>query len=159
MIRVLYAVALGLLAAGTARADDKAIQRELQALKGRWAVISAVGPGKAVPREELDRLQVVWIFKDEKNAVFSNKEFMGKDPAYTYGIDPSKTPKAIDFTYVGPAQELKGAKQFGIYKLEKGKLTLCLTGSPTAAEQDRPKEFAVKDGAGILLELERPAKK
>ena len=58
-----------------------------------------------------------------------------------------------------PAEELKGRKQFGIYKLEKGKLTLCLTGSPEATVKDRPKEFAVKDKAGILLELECPKKK
>jgi len=60
---------------------------------------------------------------------------------------------------VGPAEELKGMKQFGIYKLEKGKLTLCLTGSPQATEKDRPKKFAIEDKDRILLELERPKRK
>jgi len=142
--------------ASTSQADDKELQRELEALKGTWIAVSAEGQnGKIIPKEELDREQVSWMFKGEGKAVFSAA---GADVDYTYSIDPSKSPKAIDLTIVGPAEELKGHKQFGIYKMEKGKLTFCLTG-PEATKEDRPKEFTVKDKADILLEMERPTKK
>jgi uncharacterized protein (TIGR03067 family) len=158
MTRAIFAFVLGLVVARTAPADDKTIQREVESLKGRWRATSVLSPGQAVPKEVLDGLQVTWTFKEGGHAVFSTKEFEGKDPEYTYRLDLSKSPKIIDFTYVGPEKETRGRKQFGIYKLEMGKLTLCLTTSPDATEKDRPKEFAIKGEDGILLELERRTK-
>jgi uncharacterized protein (TIGR03067 family) len=159
---VRYAVALlivGLLPLRLPSADDKPMERELAALKGTWAVVRARGPGgQEPPKDELAGGRVTWTFKDGGKATFSLK-VEGKDAEHTYSIDPSRTPKEIDLTYVGPEAGLKGFKQFGIYKLEKDKLTLCLTGDPKATKEDRPKDFEVKDGAGLVLEMERAAKK
>jgi uncharacterized protein (TIGR03067 family) len=155
--KFLFVLAASVLpVASTSQADDKELQRELEALKGTWIAVSlTVQSGKIIPKEELDREQVSWTLKGEGKGVFSAA---GTDVDYTYSIDPSKSPKTIDLTIVGPAEELKGHKQFGIYKLEKGKLTLCLTG-PDGTKEDRPKEFTVKDQTGVLVEMERPAKK
>jgi uncharacterized protein (TIGR03067 family) len=149
MNRAIFASALALLVATVAPAEDKAMQRELESLKGTWHATRALGPQGESPKEALDGM--AWTFKEGGKAVFSLKVFQGKDWEYTYRVDPSKTPKIIDFTYVGPYDQFKGLKQLGIYKLEKGKLTLCLA----EAHKDRPKVFAVKGEDRTLLELER----
>jgi uncharacterized protein (TIGR03067 family) len=159
LFRSFLVVASGLLTAASATEDVKGLQRDLESLKGVWRAVHVRGRDEVIPKQELDRQEVTWTFKDGGKAVFGAKDFGGKNAEYTYKIDPSNSPKAIDITYVGPIKKLKGHKQFGIYKLEKGKLTLCLTGSPQATEKDRPKEFVVKDQAGILLEMERQIKK
>jgi len=48
----------------------------------------------------------------------------------------------------------KGKRQYGIYKLEGDKFTVCITpaGSP---EGDRPKDFATKDTANVVFVFER----
>jgi uncharacterized protein (TIGR03067 family) len=147
---LVFALLSGLPAARTS--EDKALERELEALKGTWIAVNCeVEGGKVIPKEALDNFK--WTFKGEGKAVFSVD---GTDVDYAYSIDPSKSPKTIDLT-IG-SEELKGKMQFGIYKLEKGKLTFCLT-APDWKKEDRPKEFAVKDNASILVEMERPAKK
>ncbi len=84
----------------------------------------------------------------------------GKDneAEYSFSIDPTKTPKTIDFTLENPAIEAKDRMQFGIYELKDGKLTLCITDGGKKAE-DRPKKFDISDDGVLLLKLERQAKK
>jgi hypothetical protein len=75
----------------------------------------------------------------------------GTESTAAFTLDASRTPKEIDLTYEGPAEALKGLRQYGIYAIEDGKLTLCLT-QPPATEEDRPKEFGTKAGAGHGME-------
>lgn len=70
------------------------------------------------------------------------------------GGRPMPPKEAIDLTLPG-----RGDKQFGIDKIEKGVLTLRPTGPPDATAGDRPTESAIEGKAGIMLEVERPAKK
>lgn len=56
-------------------------------------------------------------------------------------VDPKATPKTIDNAYqTGPH---KGKNQFGIYKRDGDKWTVCMT-APVAAEADRLKTFDTK---------------
>lgn len=59
-------------------------------------------------------------------AVFADLKHGGETP-FAYTIDASKTPKVIDFAYEGPVAALNDASQYGIYKVEGGQLTICLT--------------------------------
>jgi uncharacterized protein (TIGR03067 family) len=158
---ILGVLILGLLTWPLSAADEQAARQARSVLKGTWSVLSAKGPeGREVSADELKRQQVAWTFEDSGKAVFSAREFEGRDAEYSYSLDPSQSPKAITLTYVGPSAELKDFHQLGIYKLEKEKLTLCLTGPQKAVNNDdRPKEFEIKEKAVILLVLQRPAKK
>jgi uncharacterized protein (TIGR03067 family) len=158
---VMFLMSLATTSANTSQADDKTLQLELEALKGKWIAVSVTGADGLIPKEKWEREQPAVTFKGEGKAVFSIKNSDGKEAElqYIYTIDPSKSPKAIDLTNDGPSEQLKGKKQYGIYKLEKGKLTICVTGSPGATEEDRPKEFTVTDKRGLLEEFERPKDK
>jgi uncharacterized protein (TIGR03067 family) len=157
---VVLLTALAAASANTLQADDKTMQQELEALKGKWITVSVTGADGPVPKEKWEREEPAVTFKGEGKAVFSLKQSDGREGelAYKYTIDPSKSPKAIDLTYDGPSEQFKGKKQYGIYKLEKGKLTMCVAGWG-ATEEDRPKEFEVKDKTGTLTEMERPKEK
>jgi uncharacterized protein (TIGR03067 family) len=48
----------------------------------------------------------------------------------------------------------KGKRQYGIYKLEGDKWTVCITG-PRATEGDRPKDFITKGTANAVFVFER----
>lgn len=67
--------------------------------------------------------------------------------------DIGRDPKTIDNLHESGAQ--KGKKQYGIYKLEGDKLTVCMT-RPGVAEGDRPKDFSTKDTANVVFVFERP---
>jgi uncharacterized protein (TIGR03067 family) len=131
-------------------ADDKAIRAELEALSGMWAAVGGEAKGREITKDELP---FQWTFEAGGKAVFADRK-QGSESHYTYTIDSSKNPKVIDITYEGPVAALKGTRQFGIYKLEKDKLTLCLT-SPKSTEKDRPKQFSTKEGRVLLMRLER----
>jgi uncharacterized protein (TIGR03067 family) len=157
----MFLMALAAASANTSQADDKSLQQELEALKGKWIAVSVTGADGPIPKEKWEREEPAVTFKGEGKVVFSIKQSDGREAElpYTYTIDPSKSPKAIDLTNDGPSELVKGKKQYGIYKLEKGKLTICVTGSSGATEDDRPKEFTIKDKRGLLQEFERPKEK
>jgi uncharacterized protein (TIGR03067 family) len=70
----------------------------------------------------------------------------------TITVNPKKDPKTIDNLHESGAQ--KGKKQYGVYKLEGDKLTVCMT-RPGVAETDRPKSFDTKDTANVVFVFER----
>lgn len=78
--------------------------------------------------------------------------FNAKERKTTIKIDPSKDPKTIDVTFVGPAGN--ESPNPGIYKLECDTLTLCRV----AAGKDRPKEFTTAGGVGYLTVWKRAGK-
>ena len=67
-------------------------------------------------------------------------------------VNPNKDPKTIDNVLESGAS--KGKKQYGVYKLEGDKLTVCMT-PPGRAEDDRPKEFTTKDTTNVVFVFER----
>jgi uncharacterized protein (TIGR03067 family) len=74
----------------------------------------------------------------------------GKEPA-EWGevkLDPGKNPKQVDL--VSLEENSKGRTLLGIYKLEKGRLRICLR-DHRAAEKGRPTEFMAEAGSDQAL--------
>lgn len=133
-----------------ATAHDKPMQADLKALAGTWMAIGGEAMGKEIPQGELT---LQWTFEAAGKAALADRK-QGNESPFTYTLDPAKEPRHITLTYVGPLKALKGSKQFGIYKIEKGTLFLCLS-IPGATEKDRPTAFTSKGGKVMLMRLER----
>jgi RNA polymerase sigma-70 factor (ECF subfamily) len=119
----------------------------LRDLDGAWRVVALENAGKKVPEEELK--VVGWTFHGE-TLLLSGP---GTKIRCSVKVEPGKTPKHIDVTVLdGPA---KGMTIPGIYKLDMGRLTICMREGGDEA-QGRPKEFATDatNGLGIAT-LER----
>ena len=132
MKRVALTVALFLGAAGLSAAGGKP-----QTLDGTYVPKSGERDGEVMPEEELKKVTEVVI----KDNVFTMKG-EGKEHKAKVKTDATKKPAHIDMSpQDGPEKD----KTFlGIYKLEKGELTIVI-----AREGDRPKDFNVK-GEGIM---------
>jgi uncharacterized protein (TIGR03067 family) len=127
-----------------AQADaDKALKE----LQGKWRAVEIQSSGISAPKEEAEK--ALLEIKDDEWFWLSGGPV---DVKSRMRLDPSKSPKEIDITYLdGPA---KGSTFPGIYELEKGLLRICC--SATKDPKDRPKEFKIKRGQlRELLVLER----
>lgn len=130
-----------LLSAG----DDDA-KKVLKALEGKWTTAEVEAGGKVFPKGTFDFTMVIGA--DGKST--------GKMPTgefqFTITVDPKKKPRTMDNLHETGAD--KGKKQYGIYKLEGDKLTVCMTprGAP---ESDRPTEFTSKGSKSVVFVFER----
>jgi uncharacterized protein (TIGR03067 family) len=128
-------------------AGDDAVGTELKALQGRWKAVALEAGGKRLPKEAVPDFTFV---------VGEGGKSIGKMPKSEYrsrmSVDPNKKPKSIDNAHETGAH--KGKKQFGVYKLEGAKWTVCMT-APGAMEKDRPKSFDTKDTANVVFVFER----
>jgi uncharacterized protein (TIGR03067 family) len=126
---------------------DEEARKELKALQGTWKAVALEAGGMAFPRNAIPDFTFV-IGADGKST--------GKmaQSAYdaTITVNPGKDPKTIDNLHVSGAQ--KGKKQYGVYKLEGDRLTVCMT-PPGRAEGDRPKDFTTKDTTNVVFVFER----
>jgi uncharacterized protein (TIGR03067 family) len=144
IICVLIVLATPLLLA--ADTDDD-VRKELKALQGKWKAVALEAGGKPLPKEAIP--DFTFIVGDDGKAT-------GKMPQSEYTatitVNPKKDPKTIDNLHESGAQ--KGKKQYGVYKLEGDKWTVCMT-PPGAAESDRPKSFDTKDTKNVVFIFER----
>jgi uncharacterized protein (TIGR03067 family) len=126
---------LALLAAAGARAE------KAESLVGTWAITTAERNGKDAP--EIAKHRIVF-------ARDTFRIFLGDKVVYagTYTVDTSKKPAAIDFNNTEGKD--KGQKWLGIWKLDKGRLTICDNGADTA-NKPRPKEFQTAKDSGYVL--------
>jgi uncharacterized protein (TIGR03067 family) len=78
---------------------------------------------------------------------------MGKtETGATISVNPGKDPRTIENRHEsGPS---KGKTQYGIYKLEGDKWTVCMT-PPGAEASGRPKDFATKGTTNVVFVFER----
>jgi uncharacterized protein (TIGR03067 family) len=126
-------------------ADDD-VRKELQALQGKWKTVAGEAAGQPFPKDGIQFTMV--IAADGKST--------GKTPQdefqFTITVNPQKNPKTIDNLH--ESGEQKGKRQYGIYKLDGDKFTVCVTprGSP---EADRPKDFTTKDTTNVVFVFER----
>lgn len=113
---------------------------DLKLFQGDWSVVSLVEKTKAVPPGELEVL-VVNIDKD----VFTVKEKGKAVVQYQIKIDPTKTPKAIDFTHLDG--ENKGKTEPGIYAFDGKQLKFVLDeerkGRPTTFDGKETADYSV----------------
>ena len=124
-----------------------------------------VGVGDDAGKSDAERLQGTWVLKSNeqhgnvsevpathRGAAFFRLVIEGRtarrgdNPADTFTIDPSATPKGIDFTATdGPA---KGLTFRGIYAFEGATLKICRS---VSSEGGRPAEFKTRPGSDTIL--------
>jgi RNA polymerase sigma factor (sigma-70 family) len=126
-------------------------------LEGAWKVVSLYEQDKQVPDEELKKYKIT-ITKDKFHRESSEKgiadEVIGVDGPFVvtkesedfeFALHPEKDPPEFEFVLRPPSSRKIFLVSHGIYRVEKGRLTLCYTRDG----QDRPKEF--KEGKGVTL--------
>jgi uncharacterized protein (TIGR03067 family) len=139
----------GLLLAADAKKDDA--KKDSDALQGTWRPVSAERGGQ---EQGDDAKQHTLAFEGDKFTVKRNDEVMVKG---TFKLDASKKPRTIDMTVTeGRRDDDKGKKILGIYELDKDSLKWC-TAEPGGEE--RPKEFATKEGTKVMLVTLKKEKK
>jgi uncharacterized protein (TIGR03067 family) len=144
IICVLVVLATPLLLA--ADSDDD-VRKELKALEGKWKTVALEAGGKPLPKEAIPDFTCVVAADGKSTGQMGKVEF-----DFTMTVDPKKNPKTIENLHTSGAD--KGKKQYGIYKLEGDKFTVCLT-PRGAAEGDRPKDFSTKDSTNVVFVFER----
>jgi RNA polymerase sigma-70 factor (ECF subfamily) len=156
------ALACGLLAGGQpvgnntvavkpARQQKPKVPEALKEFQGDWKVVALAADGSAAPAEALTRMR--WVITGAE--LRSTDSAANPQTRCTIKIDPDKQPKQIDFVILDG--DLKGNTILGIYKLEKGRWTLCLR-DEKASGQGRPKDFTAEKGSNLgLITLEKVA--
>ncbi len=126
---------------GVLVADDK----ELKELEGSYTVVSMEKGGMPAPKDLTQKVKVV--FKGDSLVI----NIGGDEKKAKIKADSAKQPHTID---ISPLDGEEKGKTFpGIYKIEKGDLTLAFT-----EKTDRPKDFK-SEGETILLKLKKDEKK
>jgi uncharacterized protein (TIGR03067 family) len=144
----LIALVIVLAAPAALWADDREdVAKELKALEGKWKAVAMDARGGPFPKDSIPDFTIIVGSKGKSTAKTVDRE----DQA-TITVDPKKSPKTIDNLHESGAQ--KGKKQYGIYKLEGDKWTVCMT-PPGVKESDRPKDFNTKDTANVVFVFER----
>jgi len=123
--------------------DDKeeAIKKDRQRYEGTWRVVTLVVDGNPSNEADARRMSVVngpdgtWSIRLDGREISKG----------TSTIDPTQTPKTLDFT---PTEgESKGALHLGIYELGEDSRKLCF--APPG--RSRPTEFASRPGSQYIL--------
>jgi uncharacterized protein (TIGR03067 family) len=127
-------------------ADDDAA-KELKALEGKWKAVGLEAGGMPLPKGAVPDFLYIVGADGKATGQMGKLEYRAK-----VTVDSTKDPKTIDNVHETGAS--KGKKQFGIYKLEADKWTVCMT-PPGAAESDRPKSFDTKDTKNVVFVFER----
>jgi uncharacterized protein (TIGR03067 family) len=144
-LQVLIVAAASLLAAAGARAQGPATT-DKDALQGTWRLASVEVNKQAIPLENLKQSNVVVV----GTLVIKGDSYtfhLGKDRLeFTFRVDPTKKPKAIDLTVRDGPQ--KGQTYRGIYKLEGDTYTICRNVEP---DKERPTEFVTSPKSGLML--------
>jgi uncharacterized protein (TIGR03067 family) len=135
-IHPLLLLPVGLLIAAEAK-DDDAAKKELKKLSGTYVMVSGESKAEKVPEERIKDAKLM-IEGTGYTAGFGGDTVKG-----TLKLDPTKTPKEMDAT------NSEGKTMLGIYKFDKGQLTVCFA----PAGEERPKEFSVKNGTGDFIHV------
>ena len=117
---------------------------DAKVLLGTWDLVKAEKGGKPLPDSDSKGLKVE-ITKDEMVIVMPGRD---RKETAKYKLDMKSKPRGIDITPKG--QDGKTVK--GIYKIEKGELTMCWS----EQGMERPTKFDDKSKA--LLVLRKPKK-
>jgi uncharacterized protein (TIGR03067 family) len=126
-------------------AKDEAIRKDRKLIEGTWRVVALEIDGNKAAEEDARKYTV--LNAGETWSLLA----VGKEVAKgTNSFDPTKKPKAIDFTITDG--DGKGSVHLGIYELGEKSRRLCFA----PAGKDRPTEFASPPGSDlVLVTLER----
>src|SRR5262245_42467844 len=127
--------------------SDEDVRKELKAMQGTWKAAALEAGGKPLPKEAIPDFTYIVSADGKAIGKMATSEYQAK-----ISVDPKKDPKTIDNLHESGAQ--KGKRQYGIYKLDGDKFTVCMT-RPGVAEGDRPKSFDTKDTANVVFIFER----
>jgi RNA polymerase sigma factor (sigma-70 family) len=112
--------------------------------EGKWTVVALTQSGKAAPEDEVRLVNMLLDFQQGGKLTMS---MPGKSKSGSFKADPSKNPKQIDLELEGEAK-----RAFGIYRIEKDLLTLCIDDQG----KERPTKFeSTADSHYVLLVLKR----
>ena len=126
---------------------DAAVQSELKALEGKWKNVACEARGLALPSILIPSFTFVAGAEGKCTGKMLEDEFQ-----FIMTVDPKKDPKTTVLLH--QTGQDKGKKQYGVYKLEGDKFTVCMT-PRGAAESDRPKDFTTKGSRNVLFVFER----
>jgi uncharacterized protein (TIGR03067 family) len=127
--------------------DAEALKKEMAALEGEWAMVSGEISGQPLP-EAFVKTGKRTAKGNETSVAIGGQVFLKA----TYTIDPTKKPKAIDYTMTdGPS---KGKTQYGIYEVDGDTVRFCFA-SPG---KERPTQFATKAGDEQTLSVWKKVK-
>ena len=130
------------IAEETSTADN-----ELAALAGTWKAVAMEAQGMSFPSSQVPDFRFI---------VEASGKAAGRSPFGNYEakitVDPQKSPKTIENLHETGAQ--KGEKQYGIYKLEGNKWTVCMT-PPGSPNPSLPKSFKTTGTSNAVIIFER----
>jgi uncharacterized protein (TIGR03067 family) len=136
-----------LVVVGSAGAQEAA-RKEMAQLEGEWSMVSGEANGAAMPEATVKTGKR--LAKDGETTISLGGRVYFKAK---FNIDPTKKPKAIDYTMTeGPT---KGKTHLGIYDLDGDTLKFCFA----APGKDRPTEFTAKEGSQQTMSVWKRDKK
>jgi len=122
------------------RVTKDPVSADLARFQGVWDLVSQVVNGEVSSQSKTQ----TWVLVVERDVY--NPGSRETSIEYTIRIDPTRQPKAIDFTpSEGP---LRGRTLRGIYRLEGSTLTICRALDPAA---ERPARFASEVDSEVVL--------
>jgi uncharacterized protein (TIGR03067 family) len=127
---------------------DEAARQELKALQGKWKAVAVEIAGNSLPRDSFPAY--IWEIQEDGK---TTAHMPGGDFPVAISVDPKKSPRTFVNLHLGKG-EFTGKKQYGIYKLEGDKLTVCQA-PPGAPENERPTDFNTKHTRNVLTTFER----
>ena len=139
LLSVLFVAALSVAA------DDDAVKKEKDALQGKWTILSVERDGKPVETWK-DGVRVM------EGDTYTMTPKQGDSFKGKFALEPSKTPKGIDFTPSGGQNKDKTLR--GIYEIDGDMLKICFA----EPDKERPNEFSTKAGSGWTLALHKKQK-
>ena len=146
-----YALFLCFLIGSLAWAADPSPEpdddNDAKTILGTWDLVKAVKDGKPLPDDEAKGMKIE-ITKDQLIITMPGRDLKA---TAGYKLDMKSKPRGIDITHKG----LDGNAIKGIYKFDKGELTMCW-GEQGAA---RPTKFDDKSRALLVLRKAKPKDK
>jgi uncharacterized protein (TIGR03067 family) len=146
MRKLAVLVAVGLLAAADNPQD--AAKKDLAKLQGEWSMVSAERDGQALSADIVESAKRI-VKGDEVTILLGGQVFFKAKVT----LDPSKKPRAIDYTLTEGENE--GKKQLGIYEIEGDTVKFCSAAPGT----ERPTDFTAKEGSNRTLSVWKRDKK
>ncbi|VTS02869.1 TIGR03067 domain-containing protein [Tuwongella immobilis] len=148
------AVALCTLALGSLRADDKAIAKEKATLKGTWRITSILKDGKEI--DAFVNLGIDFVFDGDRLEIRGEAEGF-ETQVKQYRIDPTVTPKILDFADNAKAIENADKLFEGIYEIKDDTMRWCVKMSgDNPAKGDRPTMIeSTADNSALVITLKR----